>query len=369
MFQSISFRIAILCISILVLFACNGEGTRAVRSGHNNRKTAPEARHLQLVSPGFMEKIPTGQTFSIRMEWIDSIKHIDSTIIFFDSRPLIFLGEDLLTASISLKGILPGIKNLRAVVHLNSGKVESYSSQIEVLSDIVPDRYAFRVIKEFPHDKRAFTQGFEYHEGYFYEGTGQYGESSVRKTEMLTGQVLMARTISSEFFGEGITIFNDNIYQVTYRSQLGFVYNLRTFELIRKIYYQNIEAWGLANNGEEVILSDGTNIIYFMDPQYFSVNRKIEVMDHNGQVVAINELEWIDNKIWGNRYLTDEIVIIDPESGRVEGKIDLTGILKPEDKHSRIDVLNGIAWDKEGRRLFVTGKYWPKIFQIELIKL
>lgn len=368
-FLSFLYRILIFTVCIVFLAACNGEGTRAVKSRSHTTSADTKPKKLQLIKPGFREKTPSGQMVKIQLEWVDSIGYIDSTIIFFDSQPVSVLGTGELTADISLTNVLPGNRNLRVVAHLNSGQVESFSSQIEVLSDIIPEKYSYRVIKEFPHDIGAFTQGFEYYEGYFYEGTGQYGESSVRKTEVSTGQVLTARTLSSEFFGEGITILNNKIYQVTYRSQVGFVYNLQTFEQIRKIYYQNKEAWGLANNGKDVIMSDGTNIIYFMDPQYFTVNSKIEVMDHTGPIDAINELEWIEGKIWANRYLTDEIVIIDPESGKVEGKINLAGILKPEDRHSRVDLLNGIAWDREGRRLFVTGKYWPKIFQIEINKL
>jgi glutaminyl-peptide cyclotransferase len=253
-------------------------------------------------------------------------------------------------------------------VHFASGKKEIHTTEVLLVSNVTPGNYTYKVINRFPHDKGAYTQGFEVYNNHFYEGTGQYGESSLRKTEIKSGEILKARTLSSEFFGEGITILNGKIYQLTYHSQLGFVYDLETFDEIKRIHYQNKEGWGLTNNGSEIIMSDGTHILYFMDPVHFSVNKKVEVTDNKGLVVSLNELEWIEGKIWANVYLTDDIVIIDPDSGIIESRINLSGILRPEDRHPKIDVLNGIAYDRENKRLFVTGKYWPYVFEIEIIK-
>jgi len=161
----------------------------------------------------------------------------------------------------------------------------------------------------------------------------------------------------------------ERIYQLTYKSQVGFIYNKESFEELQKIYYQNKEGWGLTHNGEELIMSDGTHVIYFLDPEMFTVNRQIEVYDHKGPSSSLNELEYIDGKIWANRYFTDEIVIINPETGAVEGRINLKGLLKVEDRKTNTDVLNGIAWDEQGKRLFVTGKRWPKLFHISLREL
>ena len=221
-------------------------------------------------------------------------------------------------------------------------------------------------MKEYPHDVEAYTQGLEYVDGMLYEGTGNYGTSSLRRVSLESGEVIKIRDIDQSLFAEGITVLGERIYQITYKSQVGFVYDKSSFEEIQKVYYQNREGWGLTNNGKELIMSDGTNVIYFLDPEMFTINRQIEVFHNEGPADSLNELEFIDGKIWANRYFTDEIVIIDPESGKVEGRISLKGILKTTDRRPDTDVLNGIAWDSEGERLFVTGKRWPKLFEIRV---
>jgi glutamine cyclotransferase len=179
---------------------------------------------------------------------------------------------------------------------------------------------------------------------------------------------LKFRNLSSEFFGEGITLLNNKIYQITYRSQVGFVYDAETFEIQNKIYYQNKEGWGLSNDGENIIMSDGSHIIYFMDTTYFSVERKLEVFDNTGEVEQLNEIELINGILYANLYTLNDIVMIDPATGKVTGRIDMSGLLKPEDRHSSIDYFNGIAWDAENKRIFVTGKYWPKLYHVEFIE-
>ncbi len=181
------------------------------------------------------------------------------------------------------------------------------------------------------------------------------------------GEVIQSRNNASDIFGEGITIFDGKLYQLTYKSQICFVYDLNTFEEVKKFYYQNKEGWGLTNSEDELIMSDGTNIIYFIDPDMFTVKRQIEVYNNEGPVKDLNELEYINGKIFANRYYTDEIVIIDPETGKEEGRVDMKGILSVKERKPGTNVLNGIAWDPVGERLFVTGKYWPKLFEIELV--
>lgn len=364
--QRVLHRTILFFIGILFLYSCTGGASGdKPKTSREELKAAPKA--LQIIAPSLHEKVVSGENFNFSLTWNDTISAIDSIEVFFDAAQVVVIND--LSSSINTGTVHPGTRQLRAVVHLPSGKKETHSTEIIVLSAVSPQGFTYRIKNVFPHDIGAYTQGFEFHNNFFYEGTGQYGSSSLRKTEISTGQVLKARTLASDLFGEGITIMNNRIYQITYRSQVGFVYDLESFDELRKIFYKNKEGWGLTNNGTDIIMSDGTNQIYFMDPEYFSVNRKIEVMDNNGKVDALNELEWIDGKIWANIYLTEQIVIIDPLSGIVEGRIDLIGILKPEEKHARIDVLNGIAWDKENRRLFVTGKYWPKVFEIEVKRI
>jgi glutamine cyclotransferase len=224
------------------------------------------------------------------------------------------------------------------------------------------------VIKTYPHDKGAFTQGLEYVNGFLYEGTGNYGESSLRKVDLETGEILKYRNLSSDLFGEGITRINNKIYQITYRAQVGFVYDEDNFELLRKIFYQIREGWGLTNNGEHILMSDGSHIIYYMDTTYFSVEKKIEVYDNNKEVDLLNELELINGVLYANRYTTREIVMIEPETGKLLGRIDLSDILDPADNYSGIDYFNGIAYDSENDRIFVTGKYWPKLYHVEFLR-
>ena len=235
-----------------------------------------------------------------------------------------------------------------------------------MLADAPPAEYGYSVVRAYPHDVKAYTQGLQFADGWLYEGTGNYGTSSLRKVELNTGKVVQIRNLDQSLFGEGITVFGKRIYQLTYKSQVGFIYDKDSFEELQKIYYQNKEGWGLTHNGEELIMSDGTHVIYFLDPQMFTVNRQLQVYTDKGPADSLNELEFIKGKIWANRYFTDEIVIIDPVSGKVEGRINLKGILPASDRKTGTDVLNGIAWDEKNDRYFVTGKFWPTLFEIKL---
>ena len=267
------------------------------------------------------------------------------------------------------KDLNPGKYRLRVRIFMDGGKSESHAVDVTLLSDIVPSNYTYKVVREYPHDKTAYTQGLEYHDGYLYEGTGTNGGSSLRKVELETGEILKFKNLSSELFGEGITFLNNKIYQITYRSQVGFVYDAENFNQINKIYYQMEEGWGLCNNGHSILMSDGTNLIYYMDTTYFSVQKKIEIYDHSGEVNLLNELELINGTLYANRYTTNEIVMIDTATGKLTGRIDMTGLLKPADKHPSIDYFNGIAWDKKNNRIFVTGKNWPKLYEVKFIEV
>ena len=225
----------------------------------------------------------------------------------------------------------------------------------------------YEIVKVYPHDRGAWTQGLVVDEGDLYEGTGKVGRSTLRRVELETGEVLQSRELPGTLFGEGITVHDDWIVQLTWKARTGFVYHKDSFELLQTFGYPT-EGWGLTHDGQQLIMSDGTHIIYFLDPEMFTVNRQIEVYDHEGPAKSLNELEYIRGKIWANRYYTDEIVIIDPETGKVEGRLNLKGILKPTERTPNTNVLNGIAWDSKRERIFVTGKYWPKLFEIKTIE-
>ncbi|RJQ75537.1 MAG: glutaminyl-peptide cyclotransferase [Desulfobacteraceae bacterium] len=223
----------------------------------------------------------------------------------------------------------------------------------------------YTIINAFDHDPGAFTQGLVFHDGFLYEGTGLHGESGLRKVELETGRVLKAISLPARFFGEGITSAGDKIVQLTLNSNIGFVYDER-FNLLKTFAYPT-EGWGITYDGKRLIVSDGTSILYFWDLSTFEEIGRIQVFDMDGPVHRLNELEYIRGEVWANVWPTDRIARIDPYTGQVKGWIDLTGILNGEDFHS--DVLNGIAYDPEEDRIFVTGKLWPKLFEIRLTAL
>jgi len=226
--------------------------------------------------------------------------------------------------------------------------------------------YTYKVVKTYPHDPKAFTQGLVIENGVLYEGTGLPGRSTLRKVELETGNILKMHKLSPEFFGEGITIYRDNIIQLTYKEHVGFVYNKDTFELLRKFNYP-AEGWGITHNGTHLITSDGTPTLYFLDPETFEQVSRIIVYDRNVPLWNLNELEYVESQIYANVWGTDRIARIEPKTGRVTGWIDMKGLLPRQDRTEYEDVLNGIAYDQKSGRLFVTGKFWPKLFEIKLI--
>jgi len=247
-----------------------------------------------------------------------------------------------------------------------------------------PQRYGYRVLNSYPHDVNAFTQGLVYADDIFYEGTGLRGNSTLRKVNPETGTVQTGIQLPAEYFGEGVTVLGDNVYQLTWQANTGFVVDKDSFELLRQFTYPT-EGWGLTHDGQRLILSDGTSTLYFLDPETLNEIGRVDVVDDQGPVVRLNELEYIDGLVYANVWQTDRIAQIDPETGNVVAWIDLSGLLT-EDEFAQISeqlnpdqndgtenwlrngaVLNGIAYDAEGERLFVTGKLWPKVVEIELV--
>jgi len=218
----------------------------------------------------------------------------------------------------------------------------------------------------YPHDRNAFTQGLVFDDDVLYEGTGLYGCSTLRRVELTTGDVRQLRKLPDHLFGEGIAVLGERIIQLTWRSGIGFVYDKATFERLGEFRYLP-EGWGITHDGERLIVSDGTSTLRFLDPMTFEEIGRIDVRDRDGPVARLNELEYVKGEIYANVWQTDWIVRIAPDTGEVVGWIDLTGILDPEDCAYPVDVANGIAYDEANDRLFVTGKLWPWLFEIELI--
>ena len=225
--------------------------------------------------------------------------------------------------------------------------------------------YTYVVQRTYSHDPKAFTQGLQYDSGFLYEGTGLHGESSIRKVALETGKVIQRREVPAEHFGEGIVLWKSHLIQLTWQSQLGFVYDRSTFNVERTFSYTG-EGWGLTHDGSSLIMSDGTSQLRFLDPETFAVRRVIKVTAGGVAVTNLNELEFVNGEIFANIWSSDRVARIAPLTGEVTGWIDLSGLLTPAERRD-VDVLNGIAYDASGNRLFVTGKYWPKLFEIRII--
>lgn len=236
-----------------------------------------------------------------------------------------------------------------------------------VSADEVPV-YTYQVVNDWPHLKSHFTQGLVYHDGHLYESTGQYGSSLLCRLDLKTGKVEKKVDVEKEFFAEGMTILGERIFQLTWEAHKGFIYDLKSFDRLAEFSYEG-EGWGLTNDGSQLIMSDGTNRIRFLDPRSFRVLRSVEVYDHNQPLVELNELEYIKGEIYANIWHSDKVVRIDPLTGKILAWVDLTGLRKPEEDGGGGDnVLNGIAYDEKHDRLFVTGKRWARIYEIRLVR-
>jgi glutaminyl-peptide cyclotransferase len=227
--------------------------------------------------------------------------------------------------------------------------------------------YGYEVVHTYPHDPAAFTEGLFYLDGFLYEGTGLEQHSDIRKVRLETGEVVQRHVIPEQYFGEGIINWKDRLIELTYKSQVGFVYDLAGFVLQRQFEYPG-EGWAMTQDGKRIIMSDGTPELRFWDPETLKETGRITVTEYGQPLRNVNELEFVKGEIYANVWMTNRLVRIDPATGKVRGSVDLTGLLSPSDMNAETDVLNGIAYDAKGDRLFVTGKKWPKLFEIRLVK-
>lgn len=250
-------------------------------------------------------------------------------------------------------------------------KQEVVKQDIVILNNEKPKVYTYKIINEYPHDITSYTQGLEFYKGQLYESTGQYKESKLRIVDHKTGTIKKNINLSDTYFAEGITIVNDKIYQLTWKEKIGFVYNAETLEKESSFKYgHSKEGWGLAHDPSDntIYQSDGTEYIYELSPETLTVDDKIQVYTNKGKIIGINELEWVEGKLYANRYQKDGVAIINPKNGAVEGVIDFSPLKKLVSKHDKLDVLNGIAFNPETKTLFVTGKKWDKLFEVEIIE-
>ena len=347
---------------MLLAFSCtSNEKGKATNSDQQTQKSI---YLIKFDEPSNGSLFKLGDLVNLKIKLTDDKINPDSVILFVNSNRICKLSG--LSYSLKTSDLSLGSQTIRATAY-KDGKHQTASVSIKLKSNVAPKLYTFRIVKTFPHDPDAYTQGLIYKDGFLYEGTGQKGSSSIRKVELETGKVLQSINLESKHFGEGITFFNNKLYQLTWTSEVGFVYDFTSFKQIGTFTY-NTQGWGLTSNDKELIMSDGSNIIRYMEPNSFIEIRRIEVFDNKDLVDSLNELELINGDIFANLYTTDKVAIISPETGIIKGIIDFKGLLKNSDRTGNEDYLNGIAWDAAGKRLFVTGKLWPKLFQVELVE-
>ncbi len=267
-----------------------------------------------------------------------------------------------------LKNVRLGKQRLIAVVH-SDGISDTISKTITILNDTSPEILNFRILNTYPHDITSYTQGLEFHEGFLYESTGQYGSSKLRKINYQTGEVLKEVALNKSYFAEGLSIYDEKVFQLTWRNKTGFIYDLESLERIGSFKYgESKEGWGLCHDNTVLYKSDGTEKIWLLDPESLKETGYIQAYTNKGKIVGLNELEWVDGKIFANRYQKNGVAIINPLSGAIEGVIDFSPLKEMVTQHSKLDVLNGIAYNPETGTIFVTGKNWDKLFEIELTR-
>jgi glutaminyl-peptide cyclotransferase len=320
-------------------------------------------KSIYFVSPEEGSNITVGKNLTLKIDAepgsFDSVQYVlDTTVIGSKT--------DNAELSYSTQGLKFGTHIITAKV-FNGGAAIEVTTNVVLLPSQAPVKRGFSVVNTFPHDTASFTEGLEYVDGKIYESDGLKGESTLRVAELTTGKILQNVDLEPQYFAEGITVIGDKIVQLTYQEGIGFVYDKKSLKKIKEFPYQaGREGWGLCFDGSHILNTDGTNNIYFLNKDTYQKEKTLEVYDSSGAVTQLNELEFIDGKIYANIWQTDNIVVINPQTGIVEQVLDLTSLYPKESRNPEADVLNGIAWDAKGKRLFVTGKKWDKLFEIKI---
>lgn len=334
---------------------------RDTTPSEQKKKVYTEVSHIQ--EPKENARFTLGDPVNFLLQTPDSIQS-DSAVISADKTILARLGAQQYEVTIDSKSFQVGRNQFRIEIYLDNGHKERHYRTLIFKSDLTPDKLKCRIVKTYPHDPGAYTQGLFFKDGFLYEGTGQRGESSLRKVDLESGELINALGLPAQYFGEGIASYKDKIIQLTWTSRTGFVYDKDEFKLLNKVRYPT-QGWGLTSDGEKLFMSDGTSTIYFLDPEFFTELGQIQVYDHKGPVQNLNELEYIDGKVYANVWQKDYIISFDPETGKVLEKIDCSNLVPDKYKNDRDLVLNGIAYDKEKGRILMTGKRWSKLYHVE----
>jgi glutamine cyclotransferase len=324
---------------------------------------------ITLYSPGAYN-YSAGDTVKMMAKYPASLK-VDSVVYLLDSVRIAAV-KDSSYITIETDTLLMGTRSLTAKVY-QGAKSQDVSTNIYLKAGKEPDPLTYKVIRKFPHDTSAYTEGLIYEDGILYESTGEKGHSEIRKVELETGKVLARTKLEDKYFGEGIAIVGDKIVMFTYREKVGFVFDKKTLKPLGQFNNNvGVEGWGATYDGNRIYLDDSTNRIWFLDKNDYRQTGFIDVFDYHGPVEQINELEYIDGKIYANIYTYDTIVIIDPKTGAVQQSVNMTNLWpylqRPKGFDGEQNVLNGIAYDAKGKRLFITGKKWPWLYQVEFVR-
>ncbi len=336
--------------SFLVFFLACGEGN------------APASSFFDIQLEGNKKQFQQNETTAISIK-NKKEKSIDKVTYSID-------GQELSVSDYKITFNVPklGNKVLKAVIEYEGTSVE-ISKKIKLLSAQAPEVYTYEIVNEYPHDIKAYTQGLEFHNDTLYESTGKNGTSWLRKIDYASGKVLQQIDLDNTFFGEGITILNGKIYQLTWQSRTGFIYELNGFKKLDNFQYgKSKEGWGLANDGSKIFKSDGTEKIWFLNPETLVEEGYLETVTDKSIFNKANELEYVDGKLYANVYQKESMMIIDAKSGAIEGVVNFGGLKKKVTQHEALDVLNGIAYHPERKTFFVTGKKWDKLFEVKILK-
>lgn len=326
--------------------------------------TQKKASKFRFETPEAGTVVKVGETVPLKLAFPSEVSSIDSVVYSMDGE-VVARAKDSATITLDTEKAGFGSRTLSAKLYHGGEEQVAYSNIVVVPA--APQRYSFKMINQYPHDPEAYTQGLEFdNNGVLYESTGQEGRSSLRTVDYKTGNILKKIDLGPNSFGEGMTIVGDKVIQLTWREKVGFVYNKNTLAKIGEFPYgQSPEGWGLCYDGNRLIKSDGSNRLYFLNKDTYAEEGFIEVYNDKGPMDSLNELEYIDGKVYANVYTKDIVVIIDPKTGAIEGELNLIGIY-PEKAESNNET-NGIAYDRRSKRLFVTGKLWPKLYEIEKV--
>ena len=358
----------LIIVLTLLQFSCSQQEKNSKQEVKpQTQNTVKRVSVIKIDSPKAGEMFTIGDKIDIQLSLKELDISIDSLIVETKGKKT-ELSPGNLNFTWQTIDLNTGTNQLKVSAYSKGNKVDSYNLKLRFKSDIKPELYECKIVNTYPHDKKAYTQGLFYDNGIMYEGTGQNGQSSLRKVDYKTGKLLAELSLEAKYFGEGITAFKDKIIQLTWRSKTGFVYDKSSFKLITTLKYAT-EGWGITTDGERLIMSDGTQTIHFLDPEYFNEIGKVEVYDQDGPVDSINELEYINGLVYANIWQSEYIIAFDPKTGKVLKRIDCRKIVPNGYQGEQDNVLNGIAFDQENNRYFVTGKRWPSLFEVKFVKI